>query len=135
MGWGHSRLGPDAKNRTVDGRPLKLDEKPVEGIGTHSVSMIEFEIPGGYDTFMSKGVITEGSQGRGSINFLVLADPVKQVRPQRSKVSVSFADLGILGKARVRDLWTHRDLGEFSGSFEQEIPLHGAGLFRISPTP
>jgi alpha-galactosidase len=129
-GWGRTQ-----KNRTVDGRPLKLDDKSVEGIGTHSVSVIEFEIPEGYDTFTSKGVITEGSQGRGSINFLVLVDPVKQVKPQRSKVSVSFADLAITGKARVRDLWARRDLGEFSGSFEQEIPLHGAGLFRISPTP
>jgi alpha-galactosidase len=129
-GWGRTQ-----KNRTVDGRPLTLDEKPVEGIGTHSVSIIEFEIPEGYDTFMSKGVITEGSQGRGSINFLVLVDPVKQVKPERSSVLVSFADLGITGKARVRDLWARGDLGEFSGSFEREIPLHGAGLLRISPTP
>lgn len=129
-GWGRTQ-----KNRTVDGRPLTLDDKPVEGIGTHSVSVIEFEIPEGYDTFTSKGVITEGSQGRCSINFLVLVDPVKQVKPERSKISVSFVDLGITGKARVRDLWARRDLGEFDGSFEQEIPLHGAGLFRISPTP
>ncbi len=129
-GWGRTQ-----KNRTVDGRRLTLDGKPVEGIGTHSVSVIEFEIPEGYDTFTSKGVITEGSQRKGSIEFLVLVDPVKQVKPERSKVSVSFADLSITGKARVRDLWARKDLGQFSGSFEQEIPLHGAGLFRISPRP
>jgi alpha-galactosidase len=121
------------KNRTVDDRPLTLDGKSVEGIGTHSVSIIEFEIPEGYDTFTSKGTITEGSQGRGSIEFLVLVDPAKQLKPERSKVSVSFADLGVTGKAKVRDLWERKDLGEFSGSFEQEIPLHGGGLFRISP--
>jgi len=121
------------KNRTVDGRPLTLDGKSVEGIGTHSVSVIEFEIPKGYDTFASKGTITEGSQGRGSIEFLVLVDPVKQVKPERSRVSVSFADIGAAGKAKVRDLWERKDLGEFSGSFERELPLHGGGLFRISP--
>ena len=50
-------------------------------------------------------------------------------------VSVSFADLGIMGKAKVRDLWARRDLGVFSNSFEWELPLHGAGLFRLTPTP
>ncbi|NLH15054.1 MAG: alpha-galactosidase [Phycisphaerae bacterium] len=129
-GWGRTQ-----KNRTVDGRPLKLDEESVEGIGTHSVSIIEFEIPEGYDTFTAKGVLTEGSQGRGSIQFLVLIDPVKQAKPERSKIAVSFADLGFKGKARVRDLWARKDLGEFGNSFEQEIPLHGTGLFRVSPAP
>ncbi len=128
-GWGRTR-----KNRTVDGRRLTLDGKPVEGIGTHSISIIEFEIPEGYDAFTSKGLMTDGCQDKGSIEFLVLVDPVKQVKPERSKVSVSFADLGVTGKAMVRDLWQRKDLGEFSGSFGQEIPLHGAGLFRISPT-
>ncbi len=129
-GWGRTQM-----NRTADGRPLKLDERSVEGIGTHSVSIIEFEIPPGYDTFTSKGILTEGSQGKGSVQFLVLVDPVRQIRPERSKISVSFADLGIVGKARVRDLWGRKDLGEFGSSFEQEIPLHSAGLFRISPIP
>jgi len=129
-GWGTVR-----KHRTVDGRPLTLDGKPVEGIGTHSVSIIEFELPEGYDTFTSRGMITEGSQGRGSLEFCVLLDPQKRAKPDRSTVSVSFADIGITGKARVRDLWTRRDLGEFSDSFGTDVPLHGAGLFRISPMP
>jgi hypothetical protein len=129
-GWGEVR-----KNRTVDERPLTLDGKPVEGIGTHAVSVIEFELPEGYDTFTARGMITEGSQGRGAIEFCVLFNPDKRIKPRYSAVSVSFADLGIKGRARVRDLWARKDLGEFSGSFEQELPLHGAGLFRISPAP
>jgi len=133
--WSTTGWGRTQKNRTVDGRPLTLSGKPTKGIGTHSVSVVEFEIPEGYDTFTSKGAITEGSQGKGSIQFLVLVDPVKHVRPKRSQVSVSFADLGITGEAIVRDLWAHKDLGVFSDSFGREIPLHGAGLFRISPTP
>ncbi|MGH2271273.1 NPCBM/NEW2 domain-containing protein [Anaerohalosphaeraceae bacterium U12dextr] len=129
-GWGTVH-----KHRTVDGRPLTLDGKPVEGIGTHAVSVIEFELPEGYDTFASKGVITEGSQGRGALEFCVLLDPQKRLKSDRSTVSVSFADLGIAGKARVRDLWARRDLGEFSEVFQTDVPLHGAGLFRISPMP
>lgn len=129
-GWGEVR-----KNRTVDGRPLTLDGKPVEGIGTHAVSVIEFELPEGYDSFTSRGMITEGSQGRGAIEFCVLVDPDKRIKPQHSRVSVSLADLGINGKARVRDLWARRDLGVFSGSFGMDLPLHGAGVYRISPAP
>ena len=73
--------------------------------------------------------------GRGQLEFLVLVDPVKTEKPKRSRVAVSFGDLGIAGKVKVRDLWSHKDLGEFNGSFEKDIPMHGAGLFRISPTP
>lgn len=129
-GWGEVR-----KNRTVDNRPLTLNGNPVKGIGTHGISVIEFELPEGYDTFTSKGVITEGSQGRGSIQFCILIDPDKQVKPERSRVLVSFSDLEITGKALVRDLWKKQDVGVFSNEFSQELPLHGAGLFRISPQP
>ena len=54
---------------------------------------------------------------------------------EQSPVSVSFADLGITGKAKVRDLWKKQDLGVFSNEFSQVLPLHGAGLYRISPQP
>ena len=129
-GWGEVR-----KNRTVDSRPLTLNGNPVEGIGTHGVSVIEFELPSGYDHFTAKGVITEGSQGRGSVRFAVMIDPVKKEKPQLSRVSVSFSDLGITGKATVRDLWNKQDLGVFSDTFGQELPLHGAGLYRLIPQP
>jgi alpha-galactosidase len=129
-GWGEVR-----KNRTVDDRPLTLNGNPVEGIGTHGISVVEFELPEGYDNFTSKGMITEGSQGRGSVQFCVLIDPDKQIKPKRSRVSVSFSDLGITGKALVRDLWKKQDIGVFSNEFSQEMPLHGAGLFCISPRP
>jgi len=49
------------------------------------------------------------------------------------EVSVDFSELGVPDKAKVRDLWTRKDLGEFSGSFGQGLPLHSAGLYRISP--
>jgi len=48
-------------------------------------------------------------------------------------ISVSLADLGISGPAKVRDLWTHKDLGDFTGQFAPVINSHGAGLYRVSP--
>ena len=51
------------------------------------------------------------------------------------KITVSLADLGISGQAKVRDLWTHTDLGSFTGEFAPVIKSHGAGLYRVSPVP
>jgi len=50
------------------------------------------------------------------------------------QMAVDLADAGFVGKVRVRDLWSHRDLGEFETRFAAELPAHGAGLFRLSGT-
>ena len=49
----------------------------------------------------------------------------------RAKVTVTWSDLGISGRQPVRDLWRHKDLGNFDGSFSAETPSHGAVLVRI----
>lgn len=56
-----------------------------------------------------------------------------QVVSERSDVRVDFRDLGFSGRALVRDLWAGDVLGEFTDSFAVELPLHGAGLYRIQP--
>lgn len=39
-----------------------------------------------------------------------------------------------LGSARVRDLWTHKDLGVFERSFTAEnVPIHGTAFLKITP--
>jgi len=43
-------------------------------------------------------------------------------------------DVGLIAKAKVRDLWTHKDLGTVNGEFTATINSHGAGLYRFSPT-
>jgi hypothetical protein len=128
-------FGTPQINRSVDNKPLSLNGKLVDGIGTHSISTIEYKLPEGYDTFSSRGITTPGGEGKGHFNFLVLVDPDRKAMPERSKVSVSLSDIGITGKAAVRDLWRHTDLGASEGEFSQSLPLHGAGLYRISPKP
>jgi alpha-galactosidase len=128
-GWGEVR-----KHRTVDDRPITLNGKELEGIGAHAVSTVEFELPEGYDTFTARGMMSEGSGGSGRVEFMLLVNPEKNLKPEQSLVSVDFADLGFSGKAEVRDLWAQKDLGEFEDSFGQKLPLHGSGLYRISPS-
>lgn len=49
----------------------------------------------------------------------------------QADVKIDFKALGIKGKAKVRDLWGHKDLGVFQKSFSKKLPQHGAGLYRI----
>jgi len=47
------------------------------------------------------------------------------------KVTIRFTDIGIAGKAAVRDLWQHQDLGVYGNSFAADVPQHGVVLIRI----
>ncbi|MEV0740691.1 fibronectin type III domain-containing protein [Streptomyces sp. NPDC050549] len=50
-----------------------------------------------------------------------------------SDVTADFSDLGISGKAKVRDLWSHKNLGSVSGRFTDNLAPHGSRLLRITP--
>ena len=57
------------------------------------------------------------------------------------KVTVKWDRLGLQSSSRVkaRDLWAHKDIGEFSESIETSAPSHDVVVYRISklltPTP
>lgn len=127
-GWGKVGI-----NLTVDGKPLTLNGASAEGIGTHAPSIIEFDIPEGYDTFHAQGALTPGNEGKGSVEFVVLTEAAKRTVSDHSEVSVNFTDIGLSGPVKVRDLWRKKDLGEFTGSFAQSLIVHGAGLYRLTP--
>ena len=130
-GW-----GKPAVNLSVSGNGLLVDGKPIaDGLGTHSESVIEYQLPSGFTRFRARGGLDQGgvSQGRGAtVRFLVFTqDP--RGGSDAATVGVELKDLGFTGPCRVRDLWKQRDLGEFAGRFAQEVPAHGAGLIKITP--
>ena len=47
------------------------------------------------------------------------------------EVEVTWADLGIQGRRRVRDVWANKDLGRFTRSFRMGVSPHGAQCLRI----
>jgi alpha-galactosidase len=49
-------------------------------------------------------------------------------------VSISWKELGISGKHRVRDLWRQKDLGTFDDSFTTPVPRHGTVFVRVTAT-
>lgn len=99
-------------------------------IGTHSESVIIYDLPEGYDTFSTTGFVTRDG---GSVVFGILIDKGTMDIPDTSEVKVDFAAIGVTGKARVRDLWSHQDLGIFEGRLSRRLPVHGAGLYRVIP--
>ena len=122
--WGEARV-----NRSVDNRPLLIGGYPVNGIGSHAESTIIYDLPEGFDTFTTTGVVT---QETGSVVFGVLVDKGTLELSDKAELKVNFEAIGIKGKAKVRDLWGRKDLGTFSKSFSQELPQHGAGLYRLT---
>jgi len=50
------------------------------------------------------------------------------------EVAVNWNSLGLEAgsKVKARDLWAHKDLGEFSGSIETSVPSHDVMVFRLS---
>jgi alpha-galactosidase len=47
------------------------------------------------------------------------------------EITIAFKDLGIGGKAAVRDLWRQKDLGEFDSSFSAKVNPHGVVLVSV----
>jgi len=50
-----------------------------------------------------------------------------------AKVTCRWADVGISGKTRVRDLWEHKDLEWPGPEYSAEIPGHGVVMLRLAP--
>jgi alpha-galactosidase len=48
-----------------------------------------------------------------------------------AEVTVHWADLGLIGQCRVRDLWRQKDAGTFADSFTVNVARHGVCLVRI----
>ncbi len=51
------------------------------------------------------------------------------------KMTVNWNEIGYPShlKALVRDLWQHKNLGEFKGSFSAEVPSHGVVMIKVTP--
>ena len=49
------------------------------------------------------------------------------------RVAVTWAQLGLAGPQRVRDLWRQQDLGVEAEGFAIEVPRHGAVMIRVWP--
>jgi alpha-galactosidase len=75
------------------------------------------------DTQVWAKELADGSRAVGLFNL----DEI----PQR--ITVNWADAGLKGSVRVRDLWRQKDLGVHADGFSASVPSHGVLLLRVWP--
>jgi alpha-galactosidase len=124
-------------NKSVGGNKLVVDGKEYSnGFGTHARSIIEFDIPEGYDTFSSLAGLDKECVGHtegATAKFHVFAQHPTGVSPTDSiKIDVKFDQLGLNGKCTVRDLWAKKNIGSYTNEISLYVRKHGAKLLRIS---
>ncbi len=131
-GWGTATI-----DKSVGGNKLIVNNNEyANGIGTHSNSIIEYNIPEGYDTFsvlagLDKECVnhTEGA----TVKFHVFTQYPTGTPPEDSvKISLRTGQLGFKGACRVRDLWSKKDVGEFEDEISMYVGKHGSKLLKIS---
>jgi alpha-galactosidase len=124
-------------NLSVAGNKLNVDnDEYLNGIGTHSNSIIEYDIPEGYDTFTAIAGLdkecVEHTEG-ATVKFHIFTQYPTGSSPSDSiNVPLKFEQLGFSGRCRVRDLWAKKDIGEFTKEISLNIRKHGAMLLKIS---
>ena len=71
---------------------------------------------------------------------LVLAKPMEDgsvvvglfnLGEKASSIPVGWAELGLRGEMRLRDVWRHRELGKRDGRFALEVARHGVEMIRL----
>jgi hypothetical protein len=134
-GWGKATV-----NKSVSGADLLVGGKKYpDGIGTHSNSMIEYDLPAGYTRFKATvGLDNAGAAQNtgGTVQFLVFTqNPYKPTPPDSTQVVVSLQQLGLRSACTLRDLWTGKEVGTFTGKIAPYIRRHGAKLYRVSAAP
>jgi alpha-galactosidase len=51
----------------------------------------------------------------------------------QQKVTANWADIGLKGRLRVRNLWRQKNLSKSKSSFTADVPAHGVVLVRVFP--
>jgi hypothetical protein len=125
-------------NKGVSGGDLVVNKKKYSnGFGTHSNSIIEFDLPEVYNRFkVNVGLDNAAAMQNagGTVKFLIFTEnPSGPVVPPSSKITINLADLGYKGACVVTDLWSGKKVGTFTGTFTTEINKHGAGLYSVQP--
>lgn len=60
-------------------------------------------------------------------------DEAESIQMKDYAFDLNLNQLGITGKAVVRDLWRQKDLGEVNGNFQTQVPYHGVTFVKITP--
>ncbi|MGB9591195.1 MAG: NPCBM/NEW2 domain-containing protein [Candidatus Kryptoniota bacterium] len=130
-GWGEVQI-----NKSVSGGKLILNNKEfTEGIGTHSNSIIEYDIPAGYNHFKASAGLDHAcmiQQAGATVEFMVFKqNPAGPLPPDSEKITLKLNQLDMEGEFLVENLWT----GEKQGVCKDEITVgvrrHASVLYKL----
>jgi alpha-galactosidase len=114
----------------------KMDDFTLSLITNDEVLAVDQHSSGNHELFNTNGQMAWIADVPGSpdkyLALFNLRDKGTSADPG-APVIVKFADLGISGSFKARDLWQHKDLGPVGDTLSPSIPWHGAALYRISP--
>lgn len=129
-GW----QGPAIGLNNVGNGPLLINGVSYQdGIGTHSVSVIEYELPEGYESLTGLAGLDDGGVNQpGSTSSVRFAVTALASELTAARIDIDLAELGFSGQVLVRDLWSRADVGMFEGHFPAELGVHAAGLYFIA---
>jgi hypothetical protein len=129
-GWRQPQI-----NRSVSGAPMIVNgQRQAKGIGTHSMSVLEYTVPAGVTRFVAQGALDDAGAGQGrgaSVKFLVFTNTPFS-RSAATTVNVTAAELGFTGPMSVRDMWRQGSLGSYTNEFSAALRPHASGLYRVS---
>ncbi|WP_157543951.1 glycoside hydrolase family 27 protein [Mucilaginibacter paludis] len=78
----------------------------------------------------ASGIAWVADDAKTGDKYVALFNPADGDEPV--KIAVQLKELGFNSACKVRDLWSNKDLGKFTGEFAPAINKHGTGLYRIS---
>jgi hypothetical protein len=120
----------------MGGDLTKLDAGTRSLLTNDEVIAVDQRSRAGHELFNRDGQVAWVADVPGSSDKYValfnIRDQGAATRPDMA-VAVRFADLGLPGRCRVRDLWAKKNLGVFASQFAPAIAWHSAGLYRVSP--
>ncbi len=130
-GWGEIQI-----NKSIGETSLNVEnENYTNGIGTHSNSIIEYDIPEGYDTFTAKVGLDKNcishSEGATVKFHLFTQYPTGQKPSESLNMKLDFKKIGLQGNCEVIDIWTGNSLGIFKDDITLNIKNHGSRLISI----
>jgi alpha-galactosidase len=117
------------------GDMTRMDSFTSSLLTNREVLAVDQDSTGNHQVFRRDGFIAWAAAVPGSADrYVALFNTRDQaLAPGSQARSVRFAELGLAGRCRVRDLWQQKDLGIFEEEFSIRLPGHGAGLYRMSP--
>ncbi len=129
-GWGEPQL-----NLSVSRAPLIVDNVTYDnGIGTHSGSVIEYDLPTGYTHVKGMAGLDKAGivQNVGAtVQFLLFTqNPAGPVPADSVKIKVDLRDLGLQESCTITDIWSGKTIGTYTYEFAPFIRRHGAGFYQ-----